>query len=678
MDRTLLETVQSVTVINPANLEELNRNFDLYQLFEQSANVARSGSFDFMIRGVAGTGPTNADSGARAVGVFVDGVTQTTRSTQANAQSLWDLEQIEILKGPQSTTIGRNTLAGALVLQSKMPEFEWGGSLLGKYGDHNTSQVAAAVTGPLAENLAFRVAAEHFHTDNFVSNPTLNQSDWDRESRIMGRILLLGKFGNGGQAVLNIRRNEFDDYGDDLVQPDNPEARISNFNSPSTWFTDSMNYSLNVSHPLSDYWDLSSITGYADSTFDRDSDADNNQGDSLLIQDTDQTEFSQEFRANYNGLRTRAVFGVYLAAGENDDRFTTDGLDFRGIIGPVAPIPLPISVTQAILEEYENIAAFANIDYDLTDRLTLLAGVRVDQEDRERSITGSGARQFTTGTPIDATVDNVLLGLTGAGSAIGDESSTVVLPKVGFQYELAPQIRAGFAYQRGYRPAGVSTNLVRGGIQEFDAEFTNNYEASLRSLWLEDRLSVSLNAFIVDWTDQQVTVTGPLGPFDSFIENAGESELYGFELESSFMLTSQLKIEGYIGYVDTEFTQFESGGQDFSGNRFGFARDWTVGGKMTYRADNGFYGNVNFQYSGDAFNDPYNAQLNYLDAFFFLNGKIGYKASNWGVSLFVNNALDDFYIAESYLARNAQTNAIEGGVITGEPRVFGVMAELKF
>ena len=128
LDKTLQETVSSIQVFDANALENSSSLNDMYDLFEQTTNVNRSGRYGFNIRGINATGESGSYSGPRTINVYLDGVSLGANASKEGAISTWDMQQVEIIKGPQSTIQGRNSLAGAVVLKTKDPEFEANGA----------------------------------------------------------------------------------------------------------------------------------------------------------------------------------------------------------------------------------------------------------------------------------------------------------------------------------------------------------------------------------------------------------------------------------------------------------------------------------------------------------------------------------------------------------------------
>lgn len=691
IERNQQETLDSVELYDWSSIEDNSSAFELYDFFEQSPNVSRFSNDDYSIRGISSEGPTGADEGGRLINVYIDGAAQTTKSSQAGAMSVWDVEQIEILRGPQSTTQGRNALAGAVIVKTKDPEFVSNGRARLLYGQANTYQAAVAQTGPISEKIAYRIAVDRQHSDGFIDNKTLDDQAWNENISTTVRGKLLYEVDQDSKLIFSASDISLKDYGDDSVQED-PFEREAYDNYESAYLTDVNNYSLKFDKQLSDQFSVTSTTAYVKSTYDRSSDADvadSYDFSGVLHQDTQEDYYSQEFLFSYEDETFRSMLGVYFAGGGEEEtvKFEDYTLNLNALLqGYGLPLTIPGGDAAVIGNldseketSFDNYAVFANVDYSLTDDLTIIAGLRYDQESRSTEFS-SAAEQTTLYDPIlglpaviggqpvslDFLLASQLAEYNGEGE--GAESFSVLLPKLGFNYSFNEHISTGLTVQRGYRAGGVSVNVIRGDAQEFDAESTTNYELAFRSMWLENKLMLNANVFHTDWKNQQVSVRGDGGAYDTYIENAAESQLSGFELSSRYQMSLNFIVSAGVGYVETEFNDFEVNGSDFSGNEFGRAPDWTANVGTTYRGGNGFFANARLNYVGSAYMNETNTTES--DPYAITNTKIGYEKNQWSVYMYANNLFDRDYITR------IDDRSANVSYEVGDPRVVGLVGEL--
>ncbi|MEM9026579.1 MAG: TonB-dependent receptor, partial [Verrucomicrobiota bacterium] len=210
---------------------------------------------------------------------------------------------------------------------------------------------------------------------------------------------------------------------------------------------------------------------------------------------------------------------------------------------------------------------------------------------------------------------------------------------------------------------GAATSFF-GQNYQFDPEYTNNYELALRSQWFDKRLTVNANIFLTDWVDQQVSQQVSPNPLDTIIVNAGESQIYGGELEVSANPVAGLEVFAAIGYAKTEFTDFMTGGDDFTGNVFPFAPEWTASFGGEYFFENGIFIGMDASYTDGSFRDIENTPELDIPSRFLVNARLGYEFGNWGIFAYVSNAFD-----KQYWNRRDD----DGTLRPGDPRQYGVV-----
>ncbi len=388
VERSLQETITSVGLISGDQLE-VDTIVSLSDAFDYIANV-NLGNTDggFSIRGIPFDNLLGAGSSPLAQ-IYVDDVTLGDQTTRFGAESVWDLAQIEVLRGAQSTVQGRNSLAGAIIIRTEDPTYEYTGKARAVYlnaaegGDEYS--YALAFGGPLiADKLAFRVAGERRESDGFVSNPVTGQAGDDFYDQWQGRIKLLFEpipevrslftfsyvQARVASAVSDRRsrdENGFVNFTD--VVPGNESLRLNFENVPDFNENTQFNYSLNTSWDVTDYLTLSSITTYSEARNDELLDTDGTNLDPAQFADGPilinnpfdipnvptsiprfepageqlevQTIFTQEVTAYYNaGGRFRGLLGAYYVDAREDEFNFTPGIQ-TGILGVVEDATRP-------------------------------------------------------------------------------------------------------------------------------------------------------------------------------------------------------------------------------------------------------------------------------------------------------------------------------------------------
>jgi len=659
VEKNLQDSIESVQVFNDYNFQNSSSLNTVYDLFNQSANVNRNGQFSFNIRGINTTGLTGASLGPRTANVQIDGVSLGLEASRQSSVSTWDIEQVEILKGPQSTTQGRNSLAGALIIKTKDPEFDANGALEIKYGSNNTKQFSAMQTGSITDNLALRLSLDARHTDGYVNNEEIRGDKYNEQDNTNIRGKALYKFGDEGTVLITASDSNQDQEGRWLVDEDGNSVE----NTDTHYYTDAQAYSVEVNHPINRNWMFKSISSYANEDLDNLRDLDNltdNDGDGNADTGVGQVHknsksIEQEFRFNYIGDQLSSVIGLYYSEGKGQEDTTLNDVYYRKIAGTALYINGKVNTT----EEFNNSALFFNTDYYFTNKLNLIFGLRADRDTRKNTSKLEAERETEFGalnSTVDATID--ALGV----DVSAKNHTTNIIPKLGVNYKINQNISTGILFSQGYRPGGLSTNSITGEVDTYDAESTDNLELSVKSQWLDKRLTLNTSIFYTKWKNQQVTETGDSGnTYDKNTVNAGESTLKGIELDIKAQLNNQVNIYSSIGYLKATFDEYIDGDNNYSGNNIKKTPKITSNIGINYRNDLGYFAGANIIYSGKQYQDS--ANENEISAYSTTNVKIGYEENDWSVYLYSNNVFD----------KNYNINDIGDGTYEkGDERVTGI------
>lgn len=228
----------------------------------------------------------------------------------------------------------------------------------------------------------------------------------------------------------------------------------------------------------------------------------------VFINDQDMQVFEQEVQLLYETDGIRAVLGGFLALDETE--FQSNSALPAAFLGPGLPPTLILTAKQTLTKTDTNYAIFGEAEIDLLSGLSLIAGARYDRQKTD-------FRQITDIVPSD----RAFSGLSTSSNTGRETSFDAFLPKIGLSYDVAESVTLSATAQRAYRAGGVSINRLTGISGDFDPEHTWTYEASLRSEWFDDRLTVNANAYFTQWRDQQIT-----NQVTALTQNAGESRQF--------------------------------------------------------------------------------------------------------------------------------------------------------
>lgn len=717
-NRSLQKTPASVAVTTARRVDQ-EAIQTLAEVYQRTANVSETyGHQGFTIRGVNNQGVSGGGNAALAT-VYVDGSPVPAAISYNGPTDAWDMRQIEIFRGPQSTLQGLNALGGAVVMRSNDPTFVWDARVRAIVADPKETAFAFAGGGPLIEDqLAFRVSVEKRDGDGFIHNTVRNAPEDPIDSLIVrGKLLWTPTALPGFEARLGYTRFENDggymfNYTD-VTRPGFYKRRDTAQNTPNLSRIRADMATLELSYPISDTLALTAVTSWNSVSESTQFDGDGGpQNISYGQAHNDYDTLTQEVRVNYTGNRWHGLLGAFYynrqieAKAASRTNVTTpvntitallqgNGLD-AATAGYVANLyaralpAIPVDYTNDAPNEVTTYALFGDGAFNVTDRLSIIGGFRWDHE--ENTITTKQTATFVgqypdplafgpAGSPLYFAVIGINGGVAGlvsqAGAATPQSKRTfdAFLPKLGVRYEWTPDLSTALVVQRGYRSGGSSANIARAQVFAYDPEYTWNYEASVRSVWLDGSLTVNANAYYVDWTDQQVSVNFGLNLYDYNTVNAGQSHLYGFEIEAAHRVTPAFDWYGSIGYSKTRFDEFTTNlagnVSDLSGTEFAYAPRWTLAAGGNYRWGGGFIANLNANYRSEVYSGSGAFQANSeVGSRVLVNAKIGYETERWGAYLYGKNIFNEDYL--TYLRDDT------GQAILGDPRVVGLILQARW
>lgn len=713
-ERTLQDTTSSVAVTTQARIEQENLQ-NLYEVFNRTANVSQSyGDLGFTIRGIR-----DIDGGGDAplATIYLDGAALPRTATSSAPLSLWDLQQVEILRGPQSTLQGENALAGAVILHTAEPTMDWEGKVRVLASDPSDRTLAAAFGGPLvADELAFRTSVEQRSFDGYLWNDTRQASD-DAQHALTyrGKLLWTPSAIEGLRVQLGYTKaHRTGPYLYVYLPTDEAgafERRVNHDNVPNRNRTDSDIATLNVDYAFNAAWSLSAVTAWnevdLDSTWDGDRSA-AQIADARRVTGTRTT--SQELRLNYDGQAVEGLFGAYWARHETEDDLVNrlnvntplatitrllrgagfpaaNAAAISAAYGRALPV-IPVLYVSASPTTSENRALFADGQWHVGRGFSLIGGFRYDRQRYEMASSTdatfvgtypSPASFASPGTALYQAIDAINAGVAGiVASASGEVPNnardfSAFLPKLGARYEWSPDLAASLVVQRGYRSGGSSFNTARSQAFAYDPEYTWNYEAALRSQWLDGRLSINANAYYIDWKDKQVFAFFGLNDYDYNTINAGRAHLYGFELEASHRLGEGFDWYASLGYSRTRFDEFKTvaGAEitDYAGREFAYAPRWTAAVGANWRFGGGWVANLNANFRDRVYTDI-GTDSPQLASRTLVNAKFGYETLDWSAWVFANNLLDKQYLQYRWTDQPI--------AVLGAPRVVGIGFEMRW
>ena len=574
-----------------------------------------SNSTNIFIRGIGQ--PDALQTFDPAVGVYVDDVYLSR--IRGNQLDLLDVERVEVLRGPQGTLYGKNTIGGAIKFVTRKPgqEFRATGSIA--VGSYNQFEVKGAASGPISDTLAAGFAVMRAKRDGFVEDRN-DDREYNNKNTLAGRAAIAYTPSSSLRVDLSADYAHDDaklNTGaplNDIVHLFTPTVIVPLERDPDHYnftveTTPGLPNSTKMTHwglsgtaayDVNDQLTLKSITAYRKlrTTDYVDIDATAAEVGDVLV-DVHQDQFSQEFQLLYTSDRLSGVAGLYYLDEDitsHQEAFADDLVNlaaFRGILPDflLGPSNFP-TFLRTIDDDLKtnSYAAYANVSYSVTDALRLSAGLRWTRDEKDYFRTTS---TFSS-SPL----------LNSVAPFVFDRKDhwSDVSPMASIDYQFSPSTMAYLRYSKGFKSGGFNGRANEiGSSTAYDPETANSYEAGLKTT-IARQLRLNVAVFHTGYKDFQARVselddsTLPPTPLLSVL-NAGKLRIRGAELEAVWTPTPQLLLDSQIGYLDAEYKEFDDlRFTSFGGSRAfqepAFAPKWTMRFGGQYIFDLGSSGGI--------------------------------------------------------------------------------------
>ena len=524
------------------------------------------------------------------VGIYLDDV--YLGRAQGAFLDVLDVARIEVLRGPQGSLYGRNTVGGAIKFISAAPTQELTGSISATVGNYGRQDLKANISGPISDSTGFRLTAAKLGHDGYADNQLDRNEDGDRDVRFL-RAVLDTQFSDRFSGQFSV------DYSDGSPNRSRTPAKETpitltivdpftfgisqetfpadvdpfkvNVDFNTTEFTETIGYNLNLTWDFSDELSLKSISSYRQLEYGTEIDLDGTPRNAFgIYYFNDQDQISQELQLNYQTNRLSVVSGVYYYKEDGD---TFDGGVFSNFL---------IALSGEATFETKSTAVYGQIDYDLTEKLSLIAGFRYTEEDKDYArhiedfdLTALAGIQFDPVTfsvsyanPELLNPSSADLGLNGgvgvARTPANPETADFenFSPKLGFQYHISTDANVYATASTGFKSGGFNGRVADGQLDPYDEETLTSYEVGLKTKLWDNRIRLNTAIFYNQYDDLQVSTfeaTPGGGGLLPVFSNAGEATMQGAELELVVLLAEHWRINLNIGYLDAEYKEFLAG-----------------------------------------------------------------------------------------------------------------------
>jgi iron complex outermembrane receptor protein len=597
-------------------------------------------------------GITNTSLGDPSVGLYVDGIPYS--DVFAYDTSLAEVERIEVLRGPQGTLYGKNSQAGVINIITKKPTNNiWQGKLNMGWGNYDSSSYLLALDGPFQnDKLFFALTASWMDRDGFLDNTYL-ETTLGQKKRFAGQAKLRWLPKDDWDVTLSLATDDFEIAGltvkplelssaDTVAWDENGKAQTHSDNLALSLVRETSAYTMTAITTMREWemnpWkmdcDLSSVHYYHQFSFD------------------EVRQFSQELRLQSPGNtgKWRWLTGLYYEHKELD-------VNEGGIFGSSAGEKAGITDRQVIEKVDASTAVFGQISYALNEKATVTLGNRFQQDRRkiEHDHRFEENGELTSSVSYQAT-----------------DTFTSALPKLSWDYQLDPHKMTYVSIGKGYKSGGFSRAADAAADAKFEAEDSWNYEAGLKSSWLQNRLSANLAVFWIATDDYQVAHT--IHDKNSVtVRNAAQAVSKGVELEVSARPLPGLDLSAAIGYVNAKFDRFidPDDGTDYGGKKICLVPAYTYSLAAQYRTKQGLFTRVEWQMIGPMYWDEANSLRQ--DAYRLVNLKMGYESANYQFYVYGKNLFD-----AEYYSGTLDMHALGYTGMLGDPRTYGFVVSRRF
>ena len=617
--------------------------------------------------------------GQSAVGMYVDGVPYADVMTRG--LSLYDIDHIEFLRGPQGTQFGASAAPGGIIsVRTRQPGAEWVGSGGLGYGEHSTQEYRLNASGPLNDQIGLSLSGLYNDRGGFVTNLPTGQ-EIDGRKTFAGRLQLVLTPSEPWTIRLTVSSESHDDGFTPTYSPltDAGPHKV-NRDVPGYVDTEVNTYALSADFS-GENLSFSSVTAFRNWEQDLQQDFDFTAIPQPIaeigfipvigVSQPDVEQVSQEIRLGSGDANEsyQWTLGAYYADREMDN--VSGSLYPAGLFHPqygFLPGPVPDYTTSTLSDE--DTALYWQSSYSLGSGLTLTGGLRYQNSDRSINRSNSSS-----------TVNR---------SNDWDD----ILPKLGASYSLSDSDTLYASIAKGFQSGGFN---FYGGTPEsaqYDSAESWNYELGWSSSSNDGRVHTRVAAFYSDFEEYQVYRLNPVNPTEAYMVNAEEATSYGLEIEAEAQVSEILTLSAAVGLVNAEFDSYTdnvlrgvlgpmAAGYEFGGNDINFVPEYTA----NLAAHISLPWNLSMLWEVQGIGDYWLDEANTAeqDAYALVNGRISYKRDNWELFVYARNLADEGYSNNALDLRytdfsNPAAPRPAGMIlhIPGWPRTFGAGLRASF
>jgi iron complex outermembrane receptor protein len=663
--------------------------------------------------------------GLPSVGVYVDGIAYQEQF--GFFYDLIEMDRVEVLRGPQGTLFGKNTLGGAIQYVTALPAEEFGARFSTSVGDYRRFNVSGAADLPLSPTLLTKITVAKVTRDGYLPSVSVDNA-FGSEDDLVARLDVLWKPVDDFKARLIVEENDIGTNGNpstiwqlspacNLPEPNltclyngaglkvdqgwvfGPTQKwltAGNYDGPE-FFTDATNYKALLNYEISADWELAELAGYRTVHSESFEDFTSIPYRMFEGENTNRIqEWTSETQLLFHAERLTGTTGLYDYSDHRQWRrnnwfgnelksdvdpadnaaantFLTSLLVAAGAIPPSVHLRLPTFIADVDdLDVYDihGVAGFTEWTFKATDMLSLTAGLRYNRD--SDTVTALVPNQPI---PVLCCVPSVSVASNGSGplGPVVHGVYTNWAPRLSLQYQWTPAIMTYATYAEGFNQGGGTQ--VASGVQAYSPETLRNYEIGVRSALFDNTLRFNASVFYSQYSNVQVTEDID---FNNVIVNGGKGRVKGLEAEGQWLASRSFSVNYAFGYLQSGYSDYAASSGIVAGTPFPYAPKYSAdvgvqydtplsnAASLTLRADEGWTSWVN---------TASDASSVYIPSYGLLGGRIIYRPndSTWNAQLSGSNLLDKYYRLTGY---HIVALGLDTGTV-GMPRMWQLTLNFK-
>lgn len=585
-----------------------------------------------------------------SVGLYVDNIPFFDKGSFNFEFS--NIKKIEVLRGPQGTLYGRNTMGGLVKIYTQHPVFKNTAGISMNYGNQNYLKPGFHFNQMINDKVAFLIDAAYTKKDGFFTNQFTDKKT-DASETFSNQFKLIYKPTNKLKTYLSLSyENDYQaGFPYAVLNVDTQEIDPVNYNHPSSYRRDLLSSGLNITYEAN-LFDVNFSTSMQRIVDAQNLDQDFTENSLFeVLENRKKHSFVEELNIkSKSNSKIKWITGVFAFQNKSDRTIDVD------------IIPHNMKLYTAYDQNTFGIATFGQISYPFLQKFEFTLGLRYDYEKAQ----------------LDSTSDRIIAGNTTNVSDLDLQLSfQELLPKASLSYHPSKNTTTYLSYSKGYKAGGFNAIIERPEDETYQPEYSINYEFGFKYKTSNKKLTTHASLFYIDWNKQQITQSVPSG-LGFMIKNAGESESKGAEIEIQYQPNKAIDIALGYGYTDAVFKKYiKNQDTDYTGNRIPYVPTHTFNSLLNYRIKinnkpiDFVLLNLSYSHFGKLYWNESNN--NYQNNYGLLSSTISVKMNKLSFGLWGKNLTDQSYNTFYFDIKQINKSYVQ----LGNPTQVGVFLKYK-